>query len=252
MNRVIRLAIVDPIDSSRSSIKSLLLGIDTVWLEAECSNFEFFSDVIMQTQPDIALVSLDADPTAGLDLISQLNSDSPNCSVLVVSSSTEGSLILQAMRNGAGEFLSHPLKLDDFLAALDRIKQARSGLTGDRKARSSKVFTVAGVSGGVGCTSLAINLACMLAQQEDNNVAIIDLDLALGDADVWLDIIPDYTIQDVAENITRLDYSLLKRSLTKHDCGAFLLPRPVQLEVKASFAPDELRLRLDPNLVAGV
>ncbi len=102
MNRVIRLAIVDPIDSSRSSLKSLLLGIDTVWLEAECSNFEFFSDVVTQTQPDIALVSLDADPTAGLDLITQLSSDLPNCSVLVVSSSTEGSLILQAMRNGAG------------------------------------------------------------------------------------------------------------------------------------------------------
>ena len=36
---------------------------------------------------------------------------------------------------------------------------------------------------------------------------MIDLDLALGDADVWLDIIPDYTIQDVAENLSRLDYS---------------------------------------------
>ena len=67
------------------------------------------------------------------------------------------------------------------------------------------------MSGGVGCTSLAINLACVLAQDQRNNVAIIYLDLALGDADVWLDIIPDYTIQDVAENIGSLDYALLKR-----------------------------------------
>ena len=77
--------------------------------------------------------------------------------------------------------------------------------------------------GGIGCTSLAINLACCLAANPQCSVALIDLDLALGDADVWLDIIPDYTIQDVAENITRLDYALLKRSLTKHDCGLFLL-----------------------------
>jgi len=70
---------------------------------------------------------------------------------------------------------------------------------------------------------------------------VIDLDMALGDADVWLDIIPDYTIQDVAENITRLDYSLLKRSLTKHDCGAFLLPRPLQMEDTSTITPDELR-----------
>ncbi|MDA1214364.1 MAG: AAA family ATPase, partial [Planctomycetota bacterium] len=98
-----------------------------------------------------------------------------------------------------------------------------------------------GVSGGVGCTSLSINLACALAQRDSNTVAIIDLDLAMGDADVWLDIIPDYTIQDVAENITRLDYSLLKRSLTKHDSGPCLLPRPVEIEDRAPITPDELK-----------
>jgi pilus assembly protein CpaE len=145
------------------------------------------------------------------------------------------------MRNGATEFLTVPLKLEDFLAALNRIRQMQGGRAGDAPARASQVIAVAGVSGGIGCTSLAINLACSLAQNEHNSVAIIDLDLALGDADVWMDIIPDYTIKDVAENIGRLDYSLLKRSLTKHDGGAFLLPRPVQIEGIPPITPDELR-----------
>jgi len=241
MNSVVRLALVDPVDSTRNSLKNLLLGIDTVWLEAECSNYEFFSDVVMQTQPDIALISLDGDPDKALELVAKVNADLPTCKTLVISNSQEGSLILKAMRNGAKEFLNFPLKLDDFLAALDRIQHAHGGAQGDGQVRSSRVITVGGVSGGVGCTSLAINLACILAQNERNNVAIIDLDLSLGDADVWLDIIPDYTIQDVAENITRLDYSLLKRSLTKHECGAFLLPRPVQMDVKPTFTPEELR-----------
>jgi pilus assembly protein CpaE len=241
MKTVVRLAVVDPTDSSRAALKNLLLGLDMVWLEAECSRYEFFADVITQTQPDIALVALDADPTRGLALVARLTQDVPNCSVLVVSSSQEGSLILQAMRNGAKEFLSYPLRLEDFLAALDRIKQISGGRTGDGRVRTCQVYTVAGVSGGVGCTSLAINLACILARNERNSVAILDLDLALGDADVWLDIIPDYTIQDVAENITRLDYSLLKRSLTKHECGAFLLPRPTHMEDTQSLTPDELR-----------
>jgi len=241
MKSVVRLAIVDPKDSSRSTLKHLLLGIDTVWLEAECSNYDYFGDVALQTQPDIALISLDSNPDKALDLVARISQSLPTCHVLVVSSSQEGSLILKAMRNGAKEFLSYPLGLEEFLAALDRMQLSGAGRTGDGPIRSSQVYTVAGVSGGVGCTSLAINLACCLAQNERNNVAIIDLDLALGDADVWLDIIPDYTIQDVAENITRLDYALLKRSLTKHDCGAFLLPRPVHMDVRPTFTPDELR-----------
>ncbi len=240
MNSVVRLAIVDPKDSSRTAIKNLLMGLETMWLEAECSRYDFFADVVAQTQPDIALISLDADPVKGLALVGKVTQDLPNTSVLVVSSSQEGSLILQAMRNGAKEFLSCPLRLEDFLGAIERIRQQRGGRN-DVQVRSSRVITVAGASGGVGCTSLAINLACILARNERNSVAIIDLDFALGDADVWLDIIPVYTIQDVAENISRLDYALLKRSLTKHACGAFLLPRPVQLDDHTYMAPDQLK-----------
>ena len=70
----------------------------------------------------------------------------------------------------------------------------------------------------------------MLAAEPQNTVVLVDLDLALGDADVFLDTIPDYTLVDVAQNISRLDFTLLKRSLTKHSSGLYLLPRPVQLQ----------------------
>jgi pilus assembly protein CpaE len=241
MSNVLRMAIVDPHDASRSVTKNLLLGIDSVWLEAECSRYEFFIDVLTQTHPDIALVAIDADPQRGLALVAQITGEFPQCSPLVVSASQEGSTILQAMRNGAKEFLSYPLQLDDFVAALDRIRNTAQGGKFGGKARTSKVVSICGASGGVGCTSLAINLACILAQNPKNIVAVIDLDTALGDADVWLDIIPDYTIQDVAENISRLDYSLLKRSLTQHESGAFLLPRPVHMEDRPPISSDQLQ-----------
>lgn len=242
MKNVTRLALVDPNESGRQALKSLLLGIDMVWLEAECSRYEFFIDVVMQSQPDLALISIDANPQKGLELVARIQQDLPQCCVMVLSSSQEGSLILQAIRNGAKEFLGLPLKLDDFLAALNRLRQSGGSKSADgQQVRSSQVITVAGVSGGIGCTSLAINLSCCLAQSPQCSVALIDLDLALGDADVWLDIIPDYTIQDVADNITRLDYALLKRSLTKHDCGLFLLPRPVEMDDHPPMTPDELR-----------
>ncbi len=241
MNNVVRMAIVDPNDATRSSLKNMLLGIDAVWLEAECSRYEFFNDVLEQTKPNLALVAIDSDPEKALLLLAQVSQELPSCALLVVSGSQEGSLILQAMRNGAREFLNYPIQLDDFMAALDRIQQSLNKSGGPGKSKERQVITVAGASGGVGCTAVAINLACVLAQNPQNSVAVIDLDLSLGDADVWLDIIPDYTILDVAENITRLDYSLLKRSLTMHECGAFLLPRPVQMIEDDLISPDSLK-----------
>ena len=241
MKSVLRVATVDPNEDSRNALKTLLLGIDTVWLEAECSRYEFFIDVVQQTHPDIALVNVDSDPNAAVKLISEITADAPQCDVLVVSSSQEGSLILQVMRNGAREFLNQPLQLDDFIAALDRIRGARGAASGESGMEAGKIITVAGVGGGIGSTAIAVNVAASLAQIPANSPVVIDLDLTLGDVDVWLDIIPDYTLRDVSENIGRLDYALLKRSLTRHDCGVFLLSRPVELESQDLIQPADLR-----------
>src|SRR5437764_15233356 len=109
MSNVLRLAIVDPNDPARESLKAILLGLDMVWLEAECSRYEFFSDVVGQTHPDIGVVALDADPDKALKLVEQLALTSPRCCILVVSGSADGSLILRAMRAGAKEFLPKPV-----------------------------------------------------------------------------------------------------------------------------------------------
>lgn len=240
MSNVLRLAIVDPNDSQRESLKSMLLGMDMIWLEAECSRYEFFADVVAQTNPDIGMVAVDADPQKALELVGRLASASPNCAVLVVSSSNDGNLILQALRAGAKEFLTQPLRIEDLLGALGRIGERRLG-RGETRPRGSQVIAVAGAIGGVGTTSLATNLGCILARDPQNAVALVDLDLCLGDADVFLDTIPDYTLVDVAQNVTRLDFTLLKRSLTKHSSGLYLLPRPVQLEDIALITPDDLQ-----------
>jgi pilus assembly protein CpaE len=240
MSNVLRLAIVDPSDSQRESLKSMLLGMDMIWLEAECSRYEFFADVVAQTNPDIGLVAIDADPQKALDLVTRLGAASPDCAVLVVSSSNDGSLILQALRAGAKEFLTLPVRIEDLLAALARISQRRFG-HGENRPRGSQVIAVAGAIGGVGTTSLAVNLGCILAKDPQNSVVLMDLDLCLGDADVFLDTIPDYTLVDVAQNVTRLDFALLKRSLTKHGSGLYLLPRPVQLEDLALITADDVQ-----------
>src|SRR5439155_6023551 len=73
----------------------------------------------------------------------------------------------------------------------------------------SQVISVLGSRGGVGCTSVAVNLGATLAQDPACAIALVDLDLALGDADVALDLMADYTLADVALNIERLDLQFL-------------------------------------------
>jgi pilus assembly protein CpaE len=208
-----------------------------VWVEADCSRYEFFLDLVTQSQPDIALISLDADENKALTLVSQVIADAPATNVLAVSSSTDGSLILRAIRAGAREFLTQPVKLEELLAALDRLHQTGHG---DNAPDSRMVIAIAGAGGGVGATTMAINLGCCLARDENNSVVLIDLDLALGDTDACMDIIPDYTLVDVAQNVSRLDFTLLKRSLTKHSSGLFLLPRPIQIADAVGIGPDEI------------
>jgi pilus assembly protein CpaE len=240
MSNILRLALLDPNDSSREAIKKMLLGMDIVWLEAECSRYEFFPDVVSQSAPDVGVVNLDADPQKAISLLDRLRVDSPDCCLLAVSKSSDGQLILQAMRAGVREFLTSPVSIEDMMSALGRISETKFGGSAG-KSRATKVFAVCGASGGVGCTSLAVNLGCILAANPQNTVALVDLDLAVGDADVFLDTIPEYSLIDVTQNVGRLDFQLLKKSLTKHSSGLYLLPRPVQLQDVSLITPEALR-----------
>jgi pilus assembly protein CpaE len=240
MSNVLRIALVDPNDESRDALKAMLLSMDTIWLEADCSRYEFFPDVIEQTAPDCGIISLDANTEQAIGLIRRLIKEAPETAILAASRSTDGHLILQAIRAGAREFLTMPVNSEDLSDALGRVALQKYG-SSDSSGRACEVIAVAGATGGVGTTSTAVNLACVYAEHSHNSVALVDLDLALGDADVFLDSIPDYTLADVVHNVSRLDIQLLKRSLTKHSSGLYLLPRPVELRDTLSITEDSIR-----------
>src|SRR5438093_408875 len=162
MKDVQRIAIVDPSDSTREPLRNLLLGVESVWLEAECSRYEFFIDVARQSTPDLVVVALDADHLKALQLIQQLTVEFPNMPILAVSARGDGQSILQALRAGAKEFLTQPVVLEELLLALQRLRQSRGpsgepGTNGTGKI-DSKVIAIVGSRGGVGCTSIAVNL----------------------------------------------------------------------------------------------
>lgn len=239
MSGTLRISICDPNEASREALKKFLIGMDSVWLEADCSRYEFFREIVGETTPDVAIIAVDEDNERALSLVSDIAREHTNCGIIVVSSQSDGQLILRAMRSGAREFLNSPLELDELMGALDRV--ASTGSSENRRAKSGVIMTVAGASGGVGATSIAVNMAVSLAQNPERSVVLVDLDLSLGDADIFLDMMAEYTLLDVAQNITRLDLALLRKSLTKHSSGVYLLPRPVQIEDNNAVTESDLR-----------
>lgn len=234
-----RIAIVDPTESTRESLRALLLGVDFVWLEAECARYEYFFDVIQQSMPDLAIVALDGDKTRALQMIGQLSVEHPRLPILTISHDHQA--LLQSLQRGAKYFLTHPVGLEDMLAALRRAL-GEAGASGDtaaaapglvnRTSTSSTVVAVLGSRGGVGTTTLAVNLAATLSAEPGNAVALLDLDLALGDADIALEVsgIDNISIADLARNIERLDMNFLRRALVKHDpTGLAILRHPLEI-----------------------
>lgn len=231
-----RVAIVDPTESTRESLRTLLLGVDFVWLEAECARYEYFFDVISTSMPDIAVVALDGDKTKALNMIGQLSTEHPKLPILTISHDHQA--LLLSLQKGAKYFLTHPVTLEDMLAALRRalgentVVETSPGQVSRQNGGTSNVLAVLGSRGGVGTTSLAVNLAATLAADQTNAAALIDLDLALGDADIALEVngFENISIADLARNIERLDMNFLRRAMARHEAsGLSILRHPLEI-----------------------
>ncbi len=238
MSGTLRISICDPNETTRENLKKYLIGMEQIWLEADCSRYEFFTEIVSQTTPDVAIIDIDSNDEKAMQLVEKIAKTYPDTGIIVVSCRTDGQMILRAMRAGAREFLTSPVQIDELVGSLDRVASTSDG---KQRSNAGSIISVAGASGGVGNTSIAVNLAVALAARPDRSVVLIDLDLALGDADVFLDMIPDYTLLDVAQNISRLDLALLRKSLTKHESGVYLLPRPVQIEDISSISNEDFK-----------
>jgi pilus assembly protein CpaE len=237
MNLVLRTAIVERDSVLRKELRAALTGMDLVRLDADCPDCSAFS--LTGELPDVVLVGVDSDTDRALDLIHRLSRQSPRCGVCAISRSNDGQLVLRAIRAGAKEFLTLPVSNRELSTAL-RSARVRDEAQGSRP-HSCLTIAVAGAAGGVGSTSLAVNLASILAASLDHSVVLVDLDVALGDADVYLDMNHEYTLADLTQNVARLDSELLRRSMARHKSGVYLLPRPVELSDAGLVTEESLR-----------
>lgn len=119
--------------------------------------------------------------------------------------------------------------------SVDRFRDTWEALHGPAQAggaRNGKVLTIFSPKGGVGKTTLAVNLGLALAQGGSARVCVVDLDLAFGDVAITLQLVPDHTITEAIGLEDHLDYALLETLLTRHEASLMILAAPTQPDIK--------------------
>jgi len=141
----------------------------------------------------------------------------PTTGVVLVTSGMDPALLLEAMRSGVTEVVTNTT-VDDLRASIARVMALRPA-----SATSGEAFAFLGAKGGVGTTTVAVNVATALAKLEPGSTLFIDLHAANGDAAVYLGAEPRFSIVDAMENVHRLDESFFKTLVVKTKSGVELL-----------------------------
>jgi pilus assembly protein CpaE len=213
-------------DSEQRAVLQVLVDGTSVARTAHtCASFPVGATdpVIRRVQAanaDVILVDIPTDNSAtALRAIELLHQELPDTAKFAIGSMQQPQTIVSAMRAGAREFIERPTTTTDLLEAFVRLTTAQRKVR--HEGTRGKVYTVVNAKGGVGATTVAVNLALAL-QSEHSNVALIDLAL-LGHASLHLNLKPLFTISDAIRNLHRLDSSLLESFMTRHSDGLQLL-----------------------------
>ncbi|HEX6505528.1 MAG TPA: AAA family ATPase [Terriglobales bacterium] len=213
-------------DSEQRAVLQVLVdGTSVARTSHTCASFPVGATdpVIRRVQsanPDVILVDIPSDNAAmALRALELIRQELPESAVFAIGSMQQPQLIVSAMRAGAQEFIERPTTTTDLLEAFVRLTTAQRKVK--REGSRGKVFTVVNAKGGVGATTVAVNLALAL-QSAHGHVALIDLAL-LGHAALHLNLKPLFTISDAIRNLHRLDSSLLESFMTRSSDGLQLL-----------------------------
>ena len=149
-------------------------------------------------------------------------------------------VLVRALRAGIREFFPQPVNEQEVRHALENFRQRRdSGKEILKADRTGKIINVVASKGGVGNTTIAVNLAANLADlNRKQSVALVDMNLLFGEVPLFLDIKPSFDWGEVARNITRLDAMFLMSVLHRHSSGVYVLPSPSELSGTSQLTTD--------------
>jgi pilus assembly protein CpaE len=204
--------------SDLTSSAQLLAGLEQTGLVSTVAQWTIPTDRIPESadqMPDVVFLDLARDPEPFFAFANQLRRTRPSIKLIACSAAVppQPSLLLEAMRSGVQDFLGKPVQTDSLKDLLLRISQ---DLNAKEFPSQDKLIVVMGAKGGVGTTTVAVNLGVQLATFARKRTVLLDFARPLGNVHLLLDLHPKFGIRDAVESLDRLDSHFLAGLLTRH------------------------------------
>jgi pilus assembly protein CpaE len=196
------------------------------WASAKAVELRHSQDV-----PDVVFLDLNGTPESDFAFAQQLAKLRPSVHIVACSAKRESNpeFLLQAMRSGVRDFLQKPYDRIELCSLIDRVSGEHLRVM-PRRSVTGKLFVVLGTKGGVGTSTVSVNLAVQLAKIPGKSTVLLDFSRPMGDVAGFLDLRPSFQLNDAVENFKRLDPTLLSGLLTQHKSGLKVLAGASRLQ----------------------
>jgi pilus assembly protein CpaE len=257
MSDQIRVLIVDDIPETRDHLTKLLsFETDMVVVGTAASGFEAV-DRAVELNPDVVLMDINMPGMDGITATERLSSVCPTTAVVMMSVQGEADYLRRSMLAGAREFLVKPFSSDELTASIrqvherERDKQSRMAavpvaaptlaeLSPDRE--PGRIIAIFSPKGGVGRTTVAVNLAVAAASELRQNVVLVDGCLQFGDVGVLLNLNPrSKSIADLVPELQAGEAESLETFVVTHSSGIRVLLAPPTPETAELVTPAGIR-----------
>jgi len=252
----IRIIVVDDIKNTRESIRRIL-SLDPnfeIVGEAGCG-----SEAIRLTEllhPDVVLMDISMPEIDGLKAAELLSFRTPNTSIIMMSVENNSEHMTKAMLAGAKGYIVKPFTSSELTSTILNIhhKETRireimgspstslSAPVSEEKSEA-RVISVFSAKGGVGKTTVAINLAVELARSKSAKVLLLDLNLQFGDIASFLNVVPKRTVTDLAQNSPIKDEDI-RFNILSHSSGVEILAASSRPEYAEIVTPEHIEMIL--------
>jgi len=179
--------------------------------------------------PDLAIVDVMMPDLDGYEVCRRLRADprTANTAIIVLTARAQAVDRQAALEAGADEYLVKPVMPDE-LITLAREVLARPRTAAAEAPRRGRVVTVFSLRGGVGVTSLAVNLAVAFAHLRKDEVSLLDMNALAGHVALMLNLQPQFTLANLLAQGPEPAWETVEKCLVRHKAGIRILAAPPQ------------------------